>query len=109
MDPISLQESQQMRKILESIFGSRAQSWIIKYATYEALAKLILHSPRGVKIKPLLPKPYAFTSPFKWEKPVREALLRYLDTDEGKHSLLGMRAAGLKMRKAFEEARYAGY
>ena len=109
MDQISIQEAQQMRKILESIFGSRAQSWIIKYATYEALAKLILQSPRGVKVKPLLPKPYDFTSPFKWEKPVREALLRYFGTDEGKQSLIGMRAAGSQMRKAFEEARYAGY
>lgn len=109
MDPISLQETQQMQKILESIFGSRAQSWIIKYATYQALAKLILHSPRGVRVKPLLPKPYDFSSPFKWEKPVRDALLRYLGTDEGKQSLLGMRTTGLQMRKAFEEARYAGY
>ena len=67
MDQISIQEAQQMRKILESIFGSRAQSWIIKYATYEALAKLILQSPRGVKVKPLLPKQKQW-HPAHWPK-----------------------------------------
>ena len=109
MDQISIHEAQEMRKILESIFGSRAQSWIIKYATYEALAKLILQSPRRTKFQHLVPKPHDFISPFKWGKQAREAMLYYFGTDEGKQTLISMRSAGLQMRKAFEEARYAGY
>ena len=110
MDPITATETQAMRKILALIFGPQAQNWIIKYASYEALSKLIITSPRGAHAKYLVPQPYHFFSPFKWDQqPVRSAILKYFDTEEGKQALIGMRANGLKMQSEFEAARYAGY
>ncbi len=110
MAPITANETQAMRNILTIIFGPQAQSWIIKYASYEAMAKLIITSPRGVHAKHLVPQPDHFFSPFKWDQqPVRSAILKYFDTEEGKQALIGMRATGLKMQSEFEAARYAGY
>ncbi len=110
MDPITATESQDMRKILALIFGPQALSWMIKYASYEALGKLIITSPRGAHAQYLVPQPHLFSSPFKWDKPqVRVAIVKYFGTDEGKQALIGMRATGLAMQADFEAARYAGY
>ena len=110
MTPITANETQDMRNILTLIFGPQAQNWIIKYASYEALGKLIITSPRGVHAKNLVPQPHYFFSPFKWDQQqVRSTILKYFDTEEGKQVLVGMRATGLKMQSEFEAARYVGY
>lgn len=110
MAPITANETQAMRNILTLIFGPHAQSWIIQYASYEALGKLIITSPGGVHARYLVPQPHYFFSPFKWDQqPVRSAILKYFDTEEGKQVLVGMRTTGLKRQSEFEAARYAGY
>jgi uncharacterized membrane-anchored protein len=110
MNPITAHEAQEMRHILEPVFGTQVHSWVIKLATYEALGKLIVENNQGARARHLVPQPHDFSTPFKWDqKQVRQALVRYFGTDDGKLSLVGMRSAGLKMKRAFEEARYAGY
>ncbi len=108
MDHITEDEAQEMRRILEKLFGPQVQGWAITFATYDTLGGLIIESRQCTQAMHLVPRPYDFSSPLKWtQKQVRQALRRYLGTPEGKHYLLCMRTTALKMKTQFWESQYA--
>ena len=110
MEPIGVEETEAMRSVLEQIFGTQARSWMVTYATYEALGKLIAENKQCTKALSLVPRPYSFFSPFKWaQKQVRQTLIAFFQSAEGKSCLVYMRSSGLKMRMKFEKSRFAAY
>lgn len=110
MDRITEDEVKEMRKILQQFFGPQVQNWTITYATYETLGTLITESKLCTRAMHMVPRPYDFSSPLKWaQKQVRQAITRYFGTSEGKHYLICMRTAALRMKTRFWESQYAAY
>lgn len=110
MDPISVEEAQAMQTILEPVFGVQVYRWVIRYASYEALGDLIVARGPCPRARHLVPYPQGFATPYRWaHKQVRQDMLRYFGTVEGRQALIRVREAARAMRKRFEEARFAGY
>jgi hypothetical protein len=107
MEPVTEEEAHEMRAILEQLYGPQVQGWTITLATYDVFGKLLIESKQCTKAMHLVPRPYDFSAPLKWaQKQVRNALRRYFTTPEGKHYLVCLRTAALKMKTLFWEAQF---
>ncbi|HEY9099266.1 MAG TPA: hypothetical protein VIN38_10380 [Thiobacillus sp.] len=110
MDQIDRNEANQMRSVLEVIFGMQALDWPVTYATYEAFGKLVVASGQNLNAINLIPRPFSFSSPYKWSRqPVRQGVLAFFNSPEGQSYLYRMKSLGLKKRADFEKARSAVY
>lgn len=105
MDPISEEEANELREVLEKLYGPVAKNWNINYSVYELLGQLIVKSKQCTKAMHLVPRPWDYSNPIKWaQKQVRQAIVRYFKTPEGQHYIICMKAAALGMRSDFESA-----
>lgn len=105
MDPISKEEANEVREILEKFYGPIVKNWNINYSVYELLGQLITKSKQCTRAMHLVPRPWDFSNPIKWaQRQVRQAVIRYLKTPEGQHYLMCMRATALGMRSSFQSA-----
>lgn len=103
MEPVTSEEAQEMREVLEKFFGPLVQSWEITPEMYAVLGKLITESGKCTRAMHLVPRPWDFSHPLKWAvRQVRQAVVRYLKTPEGQHYIVCMRATALHMRTEFE-------
>ena len=110
MDKIEPNEADAFRAILEPLFGMEALNWPVTYASYEAFGKLVVETRQSLNAINLVPRPFSFSSPFKWSsKATRQALIAFHQSLEGKPYLYRMKAAAQKQRSAFEKARSAAY
>jgi hypothetical protein len=105
MDPISEDEANEVREILERFYGPIVRTWNINYAVYEVLGQLITSSGQCTKAMHLVPRPWDLSNPIRWaQRQVRQAIVRYLRTPEGQHYVTCMKGAALRMRSDFEMA-----
>lgn len=105
MDPISEEEANEVRKVLEKFYGPVVRAWDINHAVYEVLGQLITTSGQCTRAMHLVPRPWDLSNPINWaRKQVRQAIVRYLRTPEGQHYVACMKAAALRMRSDFEMA-----
>lgn len=110
MDKIEHSEAEAFRSVLEPLYGMPALTWPVTYASYEALGKLIVETRQSLVAINLVPRPFSFSSPFKWSsKATRQALIAFYQSASGKSHLYRMRAAAQARRAAFEKARAAAY
>lgn len=110
MDKIESNEANAFRAILEPLFGMEALNWPVTYASYEAFGKLVVQTRLSLNAINLVPRPFTFSSPFKWSnKATRQALVAFYQSLDGKPYLYRMKAAAQKQRGAFEKARSAAY
>lgn len=105
MEPISEEEANELRAILEKFYGPIVVYWNINYEMYEILGQLITTSKKCTKAMHLVPRPLALPNPIKWaQKQVRQAIVRYLNTQEGQHYVICMKTAARNFRTEFEIA-----
>lgn len=110
MDKIDRNEANQMRSVLEVIFGMQALNWPVTYATYEAFGKLVVSSGQSLNATNLIPRPFSFASPYKWSRQaVRQSVIAFFQSAEGQPYLYRMKSSGLKKRVDFEKARSSAY
>lgn len=110
MDKIDTSEADAFRSILEPLFGMQALNWPVTYASYEALGKLTVEARQSLNAVNLVPRPFSFSSPFKWSsKTTRQALIAFYQSASGKPHLYRMKAAAQARRTAFEKARTSAY
>lgn len=110
MDTIEPSEAKVFRGIMETLFGMEALNWQVTYASYEAFGKLIVETRHSLNAINLVPRPFSFSSPFKWSRAsTRQALIAFYQSADGKPCLHRMKAAALKQRSTFEKARSAAY
>lgn len=105
MDPITPEESAEMRNILSRFYGSTVSTWTITHGTYDVLGRLVTESEVCTRAMHLVPRPWDMTHPLKWAKrQIRQAMVRYLKTPEGQHYLVCMKVAANNFRIDFEMA-----
>ena len=110
MGRIEANEAGAFRGIMETLFGMQALNWPVTYSSYEAFGKLIVETRQSLNAINLVPRPFSFSSPYKWSrKATRQALIDFYQSADGKPYLYRMKAAALKKRDAFEKARVAAY
>lgn len=106
MEPISQEEQQNVRNILEHFYGPPVRNWKINIRMYDALEELITKSGTCTRAMHLVPRPWGGGAPAKWaQRQVRQALVRFLTVSENRHYLICMHTAALAMRHRFDEAR----
>ncbi|MFV0663351.1 hypothetical protein [Denitromonas sp.] len=105
MEPITQEETAEMRSVLAKFYGPVASSWNITYGTYEVLGRMITESEECTKAMHLVPRPWNLATPVKWaQRQVRQAILRYLATPEGQHYVMCMKIAARNFRREFDMA-----
>lgn len=110
MEHITDDEAREMRLVLEQLYGPQAQQWRITHDTYRIFGEMIVDSGQCTQAMHLVPRPYDMSHPLKWAKrQVRQALTRYFGSDEGRHYLLCLRGAALRMKMQFLEAQSPAY
>lgn len=110
MESISEEESQEVREVLSHFYGKSAVThWNVTIQTYEVLGRVIIESGKCTRAMHLVPRPWNLSNPIGYaQKQFRQAITRFLRSDEGKHYLVCMRGTALKYRTAFEMASH-GY
>jgi hypothetical protein len=104
-DPITPDEEQQMRDILEQFYGPQVQKWKISVKTFVLMEKLIDETKGCDRLMDMVPRPYAGGGVAKWaKKQARKFLLRKLKGNEGKHYITCMKVVAAKMRNDFYAA-----
>lgn len=102
MEPITNDEKDQLRGILAKFYGAQTQSWGISIKTFEVLERLISEARACDNLMDLVPRPFGAGSVVSWgKKQVREAVMRKLKSNEGKHYIVCMKATAASMRTDF--------
>lgn len=106
MEPISEEEVQEVRQILGHFYSSSVvANWHVTVQTYEVLGRIIVESEKCTRAMHLVPRPWNLSNPIGYaRRQTRQAITRFLRSDEGKHYLTCMRGTALKYRSAFELA-----
>lgn len=105
MEPISREEAEEMRMVLEKFYGPIAKNWNINLRVYDVFGSMIVESRQCTKAMHLVPRPWDLSKPRKWVlKQVRQAMVRYFLTPEGEHYVACMRFAARNYRTEFELA-----
>lgn len=105
MDPISKEEATEVRQVLRQFYGPMVDQWQINVQVYEVLGQLVTQSEQCTKAMHLVPRPWDLSNPVKWaKKQVRNAIIRYLRSPEGRHYVICMKAAARAFRSRFELA-----
>lgn len=105
MEPILREEEDEMRDVLSNFYGPIVNTWNINSGVYEVLGRLVTESKQCTQAMHLVPRPWDISSPLKWaQRQVRQAVVRYLNTPEGRHYLICMKAAARNFRSEFERA-----
>jgi len=106
-EPITHEEELEMRRILAPWFGQQVNTWRITPTHYELLGTVIEESRTCTRAMHLVPRPYDMSSPANWaSRQVRQAVRRYLLSDNGKVYVTCMRAAAYKWATPFKEASF---
>jgi len=105
MDKISDEEAQETRELLAKFYGPIALTWSINHRMYEALGQLVLKSEACTRAMHLVPRPWDLSNPAKWAtRQVRQGLVRFLNSPEGRHYQTCITATAAGMRRRFDEA-----
>ena len=92
MQPLTEQEKNDMRDILENFYGSQVKSWRITIKIFEVLGELIKETSQCSRLMDMVPRPFGGGSVVKWgQKQVRDFILRKLKSSEGKHYIICMK------------------
>lgn len=101
-EPLSATEIQDTKNILRQFYGAQVQGWSISTKTLGVLGELIERTKACDGMMHLVPRPYGGGSVVKWgQKQVRKAILRKLNSKEGKHYVVCMKATAASMRTEF--------
>lgn len=105
MEAITQEDEQEMRAVLVQFYGPVATTWHINLGMYDVLGRLVTASKKCTKAMHLVPRPWDLSNPLKWaQRQVRQALVRYLNTPEGKHYITCMKFAANNFRVEFDMA-----
>lgn len=100
--PLSEQEIRGARDILSKFYGNQAKSWQVTPKTFEVMGRLIDSTSACDRLMDLVPRFFGGGSAINWgQKQVRESVLRKLNSNEGKHYIVCMRASAASMRTDF--------
>lgn len=106
MDHLDRDDTNEMQRVLEPLYGAQVRSWAINIGVYEAFGQLVLDAKQCRPAMELVPAPYHAFTPQKWaQRSVRRALTRYFSTSEGGQYLLAMRAFAEQRKSDFDAAR----
>jgi hypothetical protein len=104
-DPITPDEAQEMRRILEKFYGKQVLGWPITHRHYVLLGTIVDESKRCTKAMHLVPRPYDLKAPINWiRKQVRDLFRRALLAEESEVYLTCLRVAANNFRTEFQEA-----
>jgi len=104
---ISEQEKEDLREILSQIYGNNAKQWIITIKSFEVFGELIKNTRECDRVMNYIPRPFSGGNVINWaSKQVRQSILRVFSAKEGKHYIICMKTASLRMRSKFEMAQY---
>lgn len=101
MDSIDPAEERRFQELMEPIFGKQVFDWKINIRVLELFEKLIKSSAECSRQLDLVPRPFYFGSSIRWANKQARAAVRRALGNVGKHYLLCLRAAGLKMKTEF--------
>jgi hypothetical protein len=105
MESITKEEVQETREVLSQFYGPVANYWEINIQVYEVLGRLIAESRKCTKAMHLVPRPWDLSNPIKWsQKQIRQAIIRYFKTPEGRHYITCIKVSASNFRVDFDMA-----
>lgn len=107
MESVTHEEAQEMRKVLRHFYGPLVDTWNINLGVYEVLGGLITSSRQCTDAMHLVPRPWDLSNPVKWtRRQVRQAVVRYLNSPQGKYYVICMKNAAKNFRTEFERVQF---
>lgn len=104
-EPIAPEEKEDIREILSKFYGDQVKGWRISLRTFELLGQMIDKTRGCDNLMDIVPRPYAGFGVAKWaKKQVRQAVMRKLKSNAGKHYIICMKATSYGMATKFREA-----
>ena len=102
MEPITIDEKNELREILAKFYGDQTKNWGVTIKTFEVLERLISKTRACDNLMDLVPRPFGAGSVVSWgKKQVRQIVMRKLKSNEGKHYIACMKATAASMRTDF--------
>lgn len=101
MEPITEQEAKDFRGFLSTIYGLQANNWDINLEVLELFGELIQSSDSCSRYMDMIPRPFVAGNVINWaNRQARGTVIRHLKNG-GKHYLICLRAAGVRMKPQF--------
>ena len=101
MSGLSVQDKQNVTKILVHLYGNQAKNWTVNEKVYVELVKLIQNSETCTQAMHFVPRPLIAGDPLKWlQKEIVKKVLKFFLDDGSKHYLSCLAASALSKKTA---------